>query len=236
MQARSSASVEAILHATIQVLLKEGKQRLTTTRVAHRAGVSVGTLYQYFPNKSALLQATLRRHLNQVTVAVERICQEQRGKTLREMVTALVNAFLDAKMQDAKTSVALYAVSSDVDGVKLSREMGARTGKAIVEVLATAREPLEADASLVATILQGALAGVSRRMLESGAPEKQIEALRRELIVMACAYVEAHVVNTSKPGAGSINSFIGVLAGKTKKVATIKEINEAAAAGWAGEE
>jgi hypothetical protein len=51
VQARSGVSVEAILNATIQVLIKVGKGRLTTTRVAARAGVSVGTLYQYFPNK-----------------------------------------------------------------------------------------------------------------------------------------------------------------------------------------
>jgi AcrR family transcriptional regulator len=74
VQARSTASVDAILDATIQVLLNVGKERLTTTRVALRAGVSVGTLYQYFPNKSALLQAALRRHKDAVTEAVERVC------------------------------------------------------------------------------------------------------------------------------------------------------------------
>src|SRR2546430_5468051 len=106
VQARSAASVDAILEATIQVLLDVGKERLTTTRVALRAGVSVGTLYQYFPNKSALLQAALRRHLMEVTDSVELVCTEQRGRTLREMVTALITAFLEAKMRDAKTRVA----------------------------------------------------------------------------------------------------------------------------------
>src|SRR5207248_3622284 len=72
VQARSAASVDAILEPTIQVLLNVGKERLTTTRVAFRVGVSVGTLYQYFPNKSALLQAALKRHLNEVTETVER--------------------------------------------------------------------------------------------------------------------------------------------------------------------
>lgn len=76
VQARSAASVDAILEATVQVLLSEGKERLTTTRVAGRAGVSVGTLYQYFPNKRSLLQAVLRRHLDHVTVTVERVCRE----------------------------------------------------------------------------------------------------------------------------------------------------------------
>jgi AcrR family transcriptional regulator len=74
--------VDAILEATIQVLLNVGKERLTTTRVALRSGVSVGTLYQYFPNKSALLQAALNRHLTEVTEAVELVCKEQKGRTL----------------------------------------------------------------------------------------------------------------------------------------------------------
>src|SRR5258707_6099082 len=94
VQARSAASVHAILEATIQVLLSVGKERLTTTRVASRAGVSVGTLYQYFPNKSALLQAVLKRHLVEVAEAVELVCKKQQGATLRQMVTALITTFL----------------------------------------------------------------------------------------------------------------------------------------------
>src|SRR5450432_105209 len=78
VQARSTASVDAILEATVQVLLQVGKERLTTTRLALRAGVSVGTLYQYFPNKSALLQAVLKRHLSRVNEAVEAVCQEHK--------------------------------------------------------------------------------------------------------------------------------------------------------------
>jgi AcrR family transcriptional regulator len=183
--------VEAILEATVQVLLEVGKERLTTTRVAARAGVSVGTLYQYFPNKSALLQAVVRQHLDEITKVVEAVCREQRGKSLSEMATALITRFLAAKMRNAKTSVALYAVSDDVDGAKLVQQTGTRTNKAMVEMLKSAREPLAADPRVVASMLQGAMVGVSRRMLESGSAEKQLDAVRQELIVLACAYLEA---------------------------------------------
>jgi AcrR family transcriptional regulator len=191
VQARSTATVNAILEATIQVLLRVGKERLTTTRVASRAGVSVGTLYQYFPNKSALLQAALKRHLDEVTGAVELVCKEQEGATLRQMATALITAFFEAKMKNAKTSVALYSVSSDVDGAKVVQEMGIRSNQAIVGALASSCEFLAKDPELVASILQGAMAGVSRRLLESVAPEKGFEALRQELILFACAYLDA---------------------------------------------
>jgi AcrR family transcriptional regulator len=191
VQARSAASVDAILDATIQVLLAVGKERLTTTRVAVRAGVSVGTLYQYFPNKSALLQAALRRHLDAVTEAVERVCREQRGKPLQQMVEGLINAFLDAKMKDARTSAALYSVSSDVDGARIAQQMGLRTNDAMATMLESSSEPLNKDPQLVASMLQAAMVGVSRQLLESSAPEKKLDALRQELIFFASAYLEA---------------------------------------------
>ena len=197
VQARSTASVDAILEATIQVLLSVGKERLTTTRVARRAGVSVGTLYQYFPNKSALLQAALIRHLDEVTEAIERVCLEQRGKTLKAMATALIHAILATKMRDAKTSVALYSVSSDVDGVKVAQQMQLHTNKSVAGMLATTCDTLTKDPQLVASMVQSAMAGVSRRLLESADPEKQIEALREELVFLVCAYLEACSVRES---------------------------------------
>ena len=191
VQARSAASVNAILEATIQVLLKVGKDRLTTTRVSSRAGVSVGTLYQYFPNKSALLQAVLRRHLEEVTSGIEFACKEQRGRTLREMVTALISAFLAAKIRDAKTSVALYSVSSDVDGAKIVQQMSTRFNQAMLRMLATSCESITTDPQLVASMIQGMMVGVSRRIPESSAPEKQFAILQPELIFLACAYLDA---------------------------------------------
>jgi hypothetical protein len=107
------------------------------------------------------------------------------------MVTALITKFLQAKMRDAKTSVALYSVSSDVDGAKIVQQTGVRSNKAIVRMLESTCDPLATDPQLVASMLQGIIVGISRRMLESGVAEKQLDALRRELIFMACAYVDA---------------------------------------------
>ena len=191
VQARSTASVNAILEATIQVLLDVGKEQLTTTRVAHRAGVSVGTLYQYFPNKSALLQAALRNHLESVAEALEKVCQEERGSPLPQMVTRIVNTFLEAKIKDLKTSLALYSVSSDVDGLRIAKDAGARVNKAILSMLATAPQPLGKDPQLVASMIQGAMGGVSRRLLESPSPEKQYQPLSEELVLMIRAYLAA---------------------------------------------
>lgn len=191
VQARSAASVEAILEATVQVLLLVGKERLTTTRVAERAGVSVGTLYQYFPNKSSLLQAALKRHLEVVKNTVDQVCHAQHGNSLDEMATALITAFLDAKMKDPRTSVAMYSVSADVDGARIARQIGLYFGKTIAAMLASTSDRLIADPELAASMLTSALAGVSRRLLESPSPEQHLASHKRELIFLACAYLKA---------------------------------------------
>ena len=61
VQNRSGHTVDAIFEATVQVLLALGPDKLTTTKVADRAGVSVGTLYQYFGDKRSLLHGVLER-------------------------------------------------------------------------------------------------------------------------------------------------------------------------------
>src|SRR5258706_2274299 len=98
-QARSQITVDTVFEATIQVLLSDGPQRLTTTHVADRAGVSVGTLYQYYPNKQALLYAVLQRHLARVADSVEAAARATHHAPLSAMVAAVVEAFVRAKTE-----------------------------------------------------------------------------------------------------------------------------------------
>lgn len=195
-QRRSSETVEAILQATIQVLVAVGKERLTTTRVAHRAGVSVGTLYQYFPNKSALLQATLRRHIQGVQTAVKKSCQQQRSQPVQQMATALVDAFLAAKMRNVNESKVLYSVSSDVDGMTIAQAAGKRVRHALAEMFVTAPEGLTKEPALVASVVAAALNGISRRLLESKSPERHLPVLREELLILVYAYLRTCTVAT----------------------------------------
>jgi AcrR family transcriptional regulator len=187
VQARSSASVEAILDATIQVLLKVGKEQLTTTRVAMRAGVSVGTLYQYFPNKSALLRAALRRHLEHMREAMREVIPRLEGAPVEEMMATVATTFLAAKMREPKTGVALYAVSGDVDGFSVAREIGDELQGTVVALLKTAKERV-AEPEAVASVLLGAMGGVSRRLVESKDPERSYPAFRQELDAMVRGY------------------------------------------------
>jgi AcrR family transcriptional regulator len=76
LQHRSRASVDAVLEAAAQVLERDGYEATTTDAVAERAGVSIGTLYQYFPNKDALLVALTERHAVAAQAVLEPLLRE----------------------------------------------------------------------------------------------------------------------------------------------------------------
>lgn len=189
VQSRSTDTVQAILQAALQVLVKVGKDKLTTTRVATRAGVSVGTLYQYFPNKSSLLQACLRNHMQGISHALHVVCNQYRGQSLLPMTTALTATYLEAKMQDVAVSAALYAISSDIEGAAIAQKTSAEIVHSMAELLATAKEGLTKDPEIVASVLASAMNGISRRALESASPIKTMELLRGELLLLVHSYL-----------------------------------------------
>jgi AcrR family transcriptional regulator len=93
-QKRSRITVEAVLEAAFQVLTAHGFDGLTTTRVAERAGVSVGTLYQYVPDKAALVGAVVEAYLAREEEAKRAALAEAESETLGPLVDRLVDAFV----------------------------------------------------------------------------------------------------------------------------------------------
>src|SRR5262245_32230466 len=93
VQDRSRATREALHAAAIQVLMRDGVRHCTTTRVAARAGVSVGSLYQYYPNRDALLAAVLSEHLTGIADAMGAALASACGKPVAEVAKALVTSF-----------------------------------------------------------------------------------------------------------------------------------------------
>ncbi len=189
-QSRSVITVQAIYDATIQVLLKEGHERLTTVRVAQRAGVSVGTLYQYFPNKQSLLFAVLEQHMDKVTSAVEEVCAANHFEPLEVMVTELVNRFVDAKLTDRDTSVALYRIAAEPGGSLVVDRLRGRYENAMLAMFQTARLSVSADLRYMTHIVFLTLAGTIRGHLESSPSPKAVRMLREHLAKLILAYCE----------------------------------------------
>lgn len=193
VQARSAVTVGAISEATIQVLLSHGPERLTTTRIAERAGVSIGTLYQYYPNKQALLFAVLEHHLNSVAGRVEAACEAACRKPLAEMIKEMVVAFVDAKMERPDISVVLYQVSANVGGPALIRRNSQRTRKAVEAMLQTAPDTKSPPDKLAIDIMLAAMAGAIRSLLEAEPSPGAVRKSREQLVLLCQSYMAAAI-------------------------------------------
>jgi len=93
-QARSRALIERVLDTAERLLATEGVEALTTTRIAAEADVAVGSLYQYFPDKRAVVQALTMRNLDAFSVEVERIFIGDAPNGWREAVDRVIDAYL----------------------------------------------------------------------------------------------------------------------------------------------
>lgn len=155
--------MKAIVQATFQVLDREGAAALTTTRVAEVAGVSVGTLYQYFANREALIMGLLADHLAIAIDAVEAAAAEVRGAPLPDAIAHVIRAFVAVKVARAPVSRALRPALAGTDERPLVRTASARGARTIARLLAGDREPDLAavrQAELVCAAIEGVIARI----------------------------------------------------------------------------
>jgi len=183
------ATVEAIYAATTQVLLEGGPGPLTTTRVAERAGVSIGTLYQYFPHKRALLYALLQRHLNALASAVEAARDGLIGQSLTVLSDGLVAAFIEARTSDIDASRAIYLLGADLDTESLLTDVFDRVSSAVTVLLASASDAAFSQIDAVAQMICATLSGTTRTVLERAEPGA-LDVLRAELPRLCRTYLE----------------------------------------------
>lgn len=194
VQARSATTVEALHAATIQVLTQQGLARCTTTRIAARAGASVGSLYQYYPNRDALLAAVLARKLSGVSAAVDLACRAQQGQPIAQMAVALTRAFLAAKLHNPDESKALYAVAAQRGGAALIAQAQASMVASIATMLASAADVHVANPAVTAEVALNTLVGSVRALLEGLMSPEVAATLETQLGALLTAYFQTHAV------------------------------------------
>lgn len=188
-QARSMATVQTIFEATIQVLVSDGPRKLTTTRVAERAGVSVGTMYQYFPHKQALFYALNAQYLTNLAERIEATCSAQHGATLVHMVEALVMTYWIAKTERPDVTRALYQSVAELDNEPLIGAFAKRVDIAAATMLLSAPDASFTDLPTITLTLLSTIFGTVRSIFERDLPADKGEAVCRQLIAMCGAYL-----------------------------------------------
>src|SRR5208282_3960199 len=91
-QRRAHQTVEAVLDSVVRILKREGVDAVTTNRIAEVAGVSIGSVYQYFPDKRAIYVALHQRHVDQIDRIVESTLVDHAASSLDDFVRAMIDA------------------------------------------------------------------------------------------------------------------------------------------------
>jgi AcrR family transcriptional regulator len=190
-QARSTDLVAAILEAALQVLAKEGAQRFTTVRVAEKAGVSVGSLYQYFPNKAAILFRLQSDEWRQTTALLRDILEDSEKPPL-ERLRILVLAFIRSECDEAAVRVALDDAAPlyrDAPEAKAAKASGERTIQDFMrEVLPKASK---ATRALAGELIKTTLSTVGKEFSETPRTAAEIETYAAAMADMFCAYLKS---------------------------------------------
>lgn len=190
-QARSAGLVAAILEAAVQVLAKEGAARFTTARVAEKAGVSVGSVYQYFPNKAAILFRLQADEWQQTQEMLRRILTDA-GQPPLARVRTLVHAFLRSECEEAGMRSALSdAAPLYRDAPEAQAVRGAADGVIeafLAELLAGVSDARRALAGDMVLSTMGALGSQFSAQPRS---EAEIKAYADAMADMFCAYLQS---------------------------------------------
>ncbi|HGM5579349.1 TPA: TetR family transcriptional regulator [Pseudomonas putida] len=188
-QARSTELVSAILQAATQVLADEGVTRFTTARVAEKAGVSVGSLYQYFPNKAAILFRLQVEEWRETSEMLSRILEDV-GKPAFERLRRLVQVFIRSECEEAPMRVALNDAAPlyrDAPEIQQARAAADLTFERFIEeVLPQASAQTRA---LAGELIVSTFASAGKSFSEQPRTEAQIEAYADAMADMFCAYL-----------------------------------------------
>ena len=186
-QERSRETVEAIVQASAHILGRRGWAGLTTNGVAEAAGVSIGSLYQYFPNKLALVEAVRRRHFEDVLTALG--AADDAKKSRAQRVEAVVEGMIGLHSRNPEVHHTL------LEETPRSRESRAAHDEFETEYMrryeallsAGPRAPRFASTSIAAQVVSAAIAGVVHDAARRGTLASP--ALKRELVHMITAYL-----------------------------------------------
>lgn len=188
-QARSADLVATILEAATQVLAKEGAQRFTTARVAEKAGVSIGSVYQYFPNKAAILFRLQCEEWRQTTGLLRGILEDRQRPPL-ERLRLLVHAFIRSECDEAEMRVALNDAAPLYRDAPEAREVKG-SGHRTVEVFMQEALPKvpEVTRALAGDVITTTLSAAGKQFSETPRTPAEIEAYAGAMADMFCAYL-----------------------------------------------
>ncbi len=188
-QARATQTVDAIIEAATQILQNDGEERLNTNRIAERAGVSIGSLYQYFADKEAIIEAIARRERNKILATIVKSLSAANPpdpeSAVREIVRTLIGAF--ARRRRARRIIVSMMLRRWQDAPE---EQGA--DEVALMLLSAADHKTSEDnremTPVIAFVLTRAILGAIRSAVMENSPYLETQEFEDELVHLVTQY------------------------------------------------
>ena len=189
-QARSARLVSYILEAAVRVLAREGAQKFTTARVAEEAGVSVGSLYQYFPNKEAILFRLQTDEWDQTSALLESILDNS-DEPPPDRLCSMVRAFFQSEWEEASLRMALGdAAPLYRDAPEARRHKRTVTRRALRFMKQALPEVPGNEHAFVASVVMTTMSAIGKRVSEEARSQSEVDAWALAIGEMLCAYLQ----------------------------------------------
>jgi AcrR family transcriptional regulator len=192
LQARSQRTVDVVLKAAAQVFARRGYAGATTNHIAERAGVSIGSLYEYFPSKDALLVALLEDHIHQGEAVLEAAAADivRHPRRLADAIRFIVRAMVDMHARDRDLHRVLF------EEAPLSRqlrqtlaEMEARVIERVELLLRNDPEVSVPNVPLAAAIVSKAVEALTHKLVVHGGRDLDLDAYVEEIVRLVVSYL-----------------------------------------------
>jgi AcrR family transcriptional regulator len=191
VQTRSQRTVDAVMKAAAQVFASRGYAGGTTNHIAERAGVSIGTLYEYFPNKDALLVALMEKHIREGEQVLQRAAAEMAGRTagIRDSVLHFVRAMVEFHAHERALHRVLFEESPLPRRVQhLLAELEQRVTEQVETLIRGARDVRVENPALTAAIVVQAVEGLTHKLVLHGEDE-DVETYVGEITRLVTSYL-----------------------------------------------
>lgn len=192
LQARSQRTVEIVLKAAAQVFARRGYAGATTNHIAERAGVSIGTLYEYFPSKDALLVALMEAHIREGEAVLERSAAEivRQPRSLVETIRHVVKAMVDMHAHDRELHRVLF------EEAPLPRQLRQLLGEIEARIIQRVELLLRSDPAvsvpnpaLAAAIVAKTIEALTHKLVLHGERDLDLDAYVEEIVRLIGSYL-----------------------------------------------
>ncbi|RYZ70988.1 MAG: TetR/AcrR family transcriptional regulator [Proteobacteria bacterium] len=193
-QERSKAIVDSIFEATVRILPRIGSENITTKKIAEMAGVGIGSLYQYFPNKESVLSAIMDLAAKTKTEEIQKRIDEIDGLSMEDTTNTMVDLGLEIFLKEKTKTREIFRQAPELGKVPALLKLR----QSVVERLALEMEKhhpgmTKAEYVRVSFVAVNSLMGVVHTMLYDESQQYSVEDLSFELKAMLNAYFERRI-------------------------------------------